>query len=102
MLTIDLQVDSVLVVLPVAGPLADLGASRGNHGTADVQDAVGAEGGDAPQVGVQPLPLHRAPGTGEGAVQLHRAPVPHHRLLRHHHQLVSGSPWAEEGRKHGV
>ena len=102
MLTVDLQVNSVLVALPVAGPLADLGAPRGNHGAADVQDAMGGEGGDAPQVGVQPLPLHRAPRAGQGAVQLRRAPEPHHRLLRCHCQLVSGSSWMEEGGNRGV
>lgn len=70
-LTVDLQVDSVLVVLPMACALADLGARHGDHGTADMQDAVSGEGGDAPQVGVQPFPLHRASHAGQGAVQLH-------------------------------
>lgn len=55
----------------MACALADLGARHGDHGTADMQDAVGGEGGDAPQVGVQPFPLHRASHAGQGAVQLH-------------------------------
>lgn len=94
MLTIDFQSGSLLVLLPVALAHADLCALRGHGGVSNVQDAVGGEGGDGPQGGVQPRPFHLAPWAGQGAVQFCRAPKRHHRLPRCHHQLVSAVPWA--------
>lgn len=65
MLTVDLQVGSFLVADVTAGAHADLDALSGHFDTADLQDAVGEEGVDAAQVGVQPLPLHGAVWAGQ-------------------------------------
>lgn len=65
MLTVDLQDGSVLVAVLTAGALADLDALCGHFDAADLQDAVGEEGVDAAQVGVQPFPLHCASWAGQ-------------------------------------
>lgn len=92
--TVDFQRGSSLVLPPVALALADLHALRGHGGVSDVQDAVGGEGGDGPQGGVQPHPFHLAPWAGQGTIQLCRAPERHQRLPRCHHQPVRGAPCA--------